>query len=183
MQSTDVRQIARKPQPPIELLIVHFSRFTSIPTGDDDAPGDSPACEVGPRVVHGRHGLPVCSVAHYQQVPRKTIREHHLWCIHRGRRSGRRSSRIRSSPNAQHSTREALSSSMPHPPPPAPAPPTPPPTTHHLLLPRRRRAHPAAAQPLEGSAVGGGCSAAHMHRWPGLPGVPSTLVRYLPSSE
>jgi hypothetical protein len=54
-----VRQIARKPQPPVELLIVHFSRCTTEPTGDDDAPGDSPACEVDPRVVHGRQSHPV----------------------------------------------------------------------------------------------------------------------------
>jgi hypothetical protein len=34
--------------------MVHFSRFESTPSGDDDAPGDSAACEGTPRVVHSR---------------------------------------------------------------------------------------------------------------------------------
>jgi hypothetical protein len=44
-EPTVVRQIAWKPQPPIELLT---------PIGDDDAPGDRPACEGSPHIVHGR---------------------------------------------------------------------------------------------------------------------------------
>jgi hypothetical protein len=70
---------------------------------------------------------------------------------------------------------------MVHPPPPAPAAPTAPPTTTHRRSPPRRRcAHQEAASTLKYSAGGGGCSAAHMHRWPGLPAEPSTLVRYHP---
>ena len=65
-----VRQLARKPQPTIELLIVHFSGCETSPTGDDNAPGDSPAYKVGTRVVHERHRLPVCSAVDCQRLAR-----------------------------------------------------------------------------------------------------------------
>jgi hypothetical protein len=112
---------------------------------------------------------------HRMPAPRTTSWEHRC-SRHRGRRSGRRSSRIRDSRNAQHSLREALSMSTLHPPPLAPAAPTSPLTTQNRRHPRRRRARPEAAPPLDTCAGGGGCSAAHIHRWPGLPAAPSTLA-------
>jgi hypothetical protein len=93
--STDVRQVTQKPRPPTQHLVVHFGRLAVSSSGDDDASSHRHACKVLSCVMHGRIEAAPSVCCHRASTPR-TMTSIRQWDLlsHRGRRSGRHSSRI-----------------------------------------------------------------------------------------
>jgi hypothetical protein len=67
---TDVRQVTRKPKPPIQHLDVDLSRFVTPTSGDDDASSHSRARKASARLVHGRKRFPIRINADHQRRER-----------------------------------------------------------------------------------------------------------------
>jgi hypothetical protein len=117
--------------------------------------------------------------AHHRRPPTpRTMMWNHRCSRHRGRQSGRHSSRIRGCRDAQRSSQAVLTKSTVHQAHPAPAVLTPPVIFVKLdaqLLPHKQLAR-LSAGPLQNCGVRGACQAAScMSRWPDLPNGPPLM--------